>query len=245
MKLMVGLPSATGSNVCPLTASLLELQTACLTRDIQFTPPAIGMSAQLPGIRDAIVQEFVRGGADLLLFCDVDQSFEPEDVFALLSPISKGLADVCGAAIGLKSYSPERIRVACLQYQSDIFRAAVSGTNVIPLPGAGMLLLEKNLYLPAKVGTGLMLLTRHAVALASRAATKHYETYDSATGDPQLAVPQLFEGLSEDLSFCDKVLAAGGKVLAHLNSEALHWGTAAFKNNAIELLKEKGHLKAK
>jgi hypothetical protein len=238
VKLLLGIPSATGSAVLPLTASLLELQNECFERGIRFIRPAIGMQALLPQIRDAIVDDFRTSDADGLLMVDSDQSFEPADFFALLAPIEKGYADVCGAAVGLKAYDPQRIRQAALTYQSDLLKFAVAGTNVHPVEGKAFRM-GKNLYLPARVGTGMMLMTRHAIVLADRMATVHYESVDP-DGNPARTEPRLFDGIAEDLGFCDKVLGAGGKVLAHLNSSVLHWGMTGFQNNGMQLMSERG-----
>ncbi len=187
----------------------------------------------------AVVDDFRhRSGAELLLFVDSDQSFEPADFFALLAPIEKGHADVCGASVGLKAYDPIRIRQAALMHQSDLLKFAVAGTNVHPVTGAPFRM-GKDFYVPARVGTGLMLVSRHAIVLADRMAKVHYESVDAA-GDPAQTVPMLFDGIAEDLGFCDKVLGAGGRVVAHLNSSVLHWGMTAFANNGMQLMSERG-----
>jgi hypothetical protein len=238
VKLLIGCPSATGSAVLPLTASLLELQSECFDHGIRFVRPAIGMQALLPQIRDAIVDDFRGSDADMLLQVDADQSFEPADFFALLAPIEKGYADVCGASVGLKAHDPQRIRQAALMYQSDLLKFAVGGSNVQPVPGQAFRM-GKNFYVPARVGTGMMLMTKHAVVLATRMAKVHYESVDPE-GNPAQPIPMLFDGIAEDLGFCDKVLGAGGKVVAHLNSNVLHWGMTAFQNNGMQLASERG-----
>jgi hypothetical protein len=239
MKLILGMPSATSAACLPCLSSIVELQTACFERNIRFGRPAFGMAAQLNGMRDAITNNFYNETtADLLLMVDSDQSFEPEDFFNLLKPVETGLADVCAAAVGLKTFDPTRIRAATLLYQQDIMRAGVPGYNFQPTGGGFRL--ARQFYLYARVGMGVTLISRRAVELARRSATKFYES-ENPDGDPGPRVPMLFEDAAEDYSFCNKVTNAGGRVAVHVNSQVLHWsGVVSFQNNAPALLIEKG-----
>ena len=238
MKIVVGIPSATGSACLPCLASIVDLQNECFDRGIRFCRSAFGMAAQLNGTRDAIVDDFYKSSADLLLKVDADQSFEPEDFFNLLKPIEMGLADVCAASVGLKTYDPTRIRAAALIHAQDIMRSGVPGYNFQPTDGGFRL--ARQFYLYARVGMGVTLISRRAVELARQAATKFYDS-ETESGDPGPKVPMLFEDAAEDYSFCNKVTASGGRVAVHINGQVLHWsGVVSFKNNAPQLLIEKG-----
>lgn len=238
MKIILGTPSASSNAVLPHEGSLLELQNECFDRGIRFGRPAFGMAAQLNGIRDAILYEFLdRTDGDLLFFVDADQSFEPEDFFNLLKPIELGLVDVCAASIGLKHHDVQRIRAAALLGQSDIMRAGVTGLSFLPTGGGFRL--ARQFYLYAKVGMGMTLITRRAVEIAVSRATTFYET-KMDNGDPGPKKGVVFEDTAEDLAFCQKVLDGGGKIAAHINSQALHWGLVAFQNNAPAILQERG-----
>jgi hypothetical protein len=236
MKIAVGLPSADSRACLPLYPSLLAIANAGFKRGIHFVEPLLGMSALLPAIRDVIASEALLSGADALLFVDQDQSFETEDFFALLDPLERGLADVVGAAVGQKDHDPGRMRVACLNFESQPFRSAVGGMNFQPTGEPGFRL-GKNIYLPAKVGMGLTLISRKALEETGKIAVRSHETLgpnDAATH----RVPVLFEGPAEDLNFCSLALRAGLRVVAHVNSNVLHWGMTAFQNNAMQLLRE-------
>jgi hypothetical protein len=236
MKIAIGLPSADSRACLPLTPSLLAIQNAGFKRGIHFIEPSLGMSALLPAIRDVISDDAMRAGADGLLFVDQDQSFEAEDFFALLAPIEKGLADIVGASVGQKCYDHQRIRVASLNFASDVFRSGVGGMNFQPTGGPGFRL-GKNIYLPALVGMGLTLISRKALELMSKGALGYHDAVDPDDVSCK-PVPILFPGPAEDLNFCRRAQELGLTVVAHVNSSVLHWGLTAFQNNAMELLKE-------
>jgi hypothetical protein len=238
MKIVIGLPSADSRACLPLFPSLFGIQNAGFKRGIHFIEPSLGMSALLPAIRDVIADDAVRAGADALLFVDQDQSFEAEDFFALLEPIERGMADVVDASVGLKNFDPMRMRAGCLNYASDVFKFAVDGINFQPTGEKGFRL-GKNIYLPASVGMGVTIISRKALLAAGKVATRFHESVDP--NDVAVKpVPILFDGPAEDLNFCRLVQKAGLNVVAHVNSQVLHWGLTAFQNNAMRLLMEKG-----
>ena len=238
MKIAIGLLSADSRACLPLSPSLLAIANAGFKRGIFFSEPSLGMSALLPAIRDVLADDALRSGADALLCVDQDQSFEPEDFFALLDPIERGMADVVGSAVGQKDYDPTRIRAASLNYERDVFRFAVGGYNFQPTGEKGFRL-GRNIYLPADVGMGVMLISRKALVEAATVSGKFHDAVDpnDVAAKP---VPILFEGPAEDLNFCRLVRKAGLRTLAHVNSSVLHWGLTAYQNNAVQLLREQG-----
>ena len=237
MKIAVGLPSADSRACLPLYPSLLAIANEGFDRGIRFVEPLLGMSALLPAIRDTIAAEATASDADALLFVDQDQSFEPEDFWALLDPIERGMADVVGAAVGHKTHDSNRIRVASLNFESNVFRSAVGGMNFQPTGGGFRL--GRNVYLHADVGCGVMLISRKALDRTAMTATRFHEAVDS--NDVAVKpVPILFSGPAEDLNFCRLARAAGLTVAVHVNSKVLHWGLTAFQNNAVQLLREQG-----
>ena len=238
MKIAVGLPSADSRACLPLTQSLVSVVNAGFDRGIRFIECSLGMSALLPTIRDVIAADAIASGADALWFIDQDQSFEPDDFFALLDPIERGMADVVGSAAAQKEFDRTRIQVACMNFESDVFRSAVGRMNFHTIPGQGFRL-GKNVYLPARIGMGSTLISRKALEATGAIADRTHETL-GPEGQAAKPTPVLFEGPAEDLNFCRLCERAGMKVFAHVNSRILHWGLTAYRNNAVQLLREQG-----
>ncbi len=178
--------------------------------------------------RHTLMAEFLKSTATHLLFWDVD--IEPLDPTVVRQMVATGHPVVGGAC----PFRGDSGRVVCNLRQEDRERKAIDTD-------------ETGCAEVSEVGTGFLLISRHAIdALCeARPDLMYYADLPSGFGEPMWA---LFDTairdrrfLSEDYFFCQLVRDAGMAVRVFVPFEAQHWGRHGFRAQFMSAwgLKEK------
>jgi glycosyltransferase involved in cell wall biosynthesis len=154
--------------------------------------------------------------ADVLLFVDADEGFEPGGVIKMLE-MDK---DIIGGIYPMKNFNWENIRKAAIAGKKDLTR--YSGLFAMnPVPGTTQININEPMPV-TEVGTGLMAIKRTVFEQMEPHCGKYAVNGPDAQFDFNNMVTEYFatsiteEGilLSEDYHFCRKWRSMGGEVYA-------------------------------
>ena len=208
--LFIATPSHSGEVCCEYTKSLIETLPFLVQNGVAFTHAFMMNNAIIQDARNRLVAWFMASPATDMLFIDADISWEPAAALRLaLSP-----HDVIGGA-----YRQKREDV-------EMFNAAGLKPSLTRLIECDFL------------GTGFLKISRRAIEKLTAA---HLDTrYEDADGHPCYGLfdVQIGDGriLGEDVLFCRRWTAAGGKVFLDPDMTLYHIGTKAYRGNFAELI---------
>ena len=166
--------------------------------------------------RNNLVYEFINSTADVLLFIDADEGFNPSDVVKML----KQDKDIIGGIYPMKNINWPNIKKAVLAGKENLTDfSGIFALNM--LPGETKLVLNEPVEV-TEVATGLMAIKRRVFEKMEEHCPKYALNNDTAQFEFDKMVTEFFatsitpEGilLSEDYHFCRKWREIGGKVYA-------------------------------
>jgi hypothetical protein len=163
--------------------------------------------------------------SDYLLFLDDDMHVKPNTVLSMLSVMFNYQLDILGAIYPRKEYKPELLAAAAkdpskhpnlLQHGFSSDQMAIMNTEIYP-----------NTNHPwyeeiTGIGTGCMLISRRCIKEMTEKHSEELGFSDDFLGGETVGIfdwirdPKTRERFSEDLSFCLRWRAMGGKVYAFI-----------------------------
>lgn len=176
-KLFIGTPMYGGMCGGMFARSIADLAALCTHHKIQLQLHFLFNESLITRARNYIADEFMRSGADHLMFIDADIGFDAKDVLALLILQTQNADyDIIGGPYAKKCISWEKIKQAVDKGLADKnpndLERYVGDFVFNPKEGSGQI----PLYAPAEVrevGTGFMMIRRDAMDKFA-AAYKHY-----------------------------------------------------------------------
>lgn len=195
---------------------LTSFMVECLTRGIAVEKKTRAGDSMLPAARNAIVADFLASDATDLIMVDEDNFCAADDLMRLV----EAPADVVGIPIRLKR---------------DAMR-----WNVAFLPGRDVAPDALGLVEVETIGTGIIRLTRAALAqLAAGAPWYHDKTAANGRAHELFAYTIVEHQLrGEDVSFCHRWRAQGGRVFALAHAASHHVGERDFAGRLSDWLAE-------
>lgn len=187
--------------------------------------------------RNAIVHEFLKTDADVLLFIDADHGFNADHIVKM---VESG-KDLIGAIYAMKNINWDGVRDAMslglqdLQHYTGYFSANM-------LPGETTIKFDEPFEVD-NVGTGMMMISRKVFEqMAPGCATyAHHGSDGYMKRDDQVVEffkTDIVDGilLSEDFDFCKRWQALGGQVWAAPWVDISHFGEYDFHGNFAKMM---------
>ena len=180
--------------------------------------------------RNNLVHEFIKSKADVLLFVDADEGFNPHDVIKMLESDK----DIIGGIYPMKNINWENIRKAVKEGKQNL--SDFSGFFALNmLPGVSTFRLDHPVEV-TEVATGLMAIKREVFEKLEPFCSKYALNGQDASFDFDNMVTEYFatsiteEGilLSEDYHFCRLYRKHGGQVYAAPCVQVDHAGEYIF-----------------
>ena len=247
-KLFVATPMYGGQCNGMFTRSLCDLTSLCTRYGIDMRSYFLFNESLITRARNYCVDEFIRSGADHLLFIDSDIGFNPQDVIAMMALQTEDSPyDVIAGPYPKKCITWEKIKAAVdkgvADNQPGLLEDFVGDFVFNPVIGESEESRTIRLDEPAEVletGTGFMMIRR-------KTFEKYKETYPQFSYRPDHVRTEAFDGsreimmyfqaeidpkskryLSEDYMFCQNVRNMGGKVWLCPWMHLQHAGTYVF-----------------
>lgn len=232
-KIFISTPCYNSSMLIDYTISLLNSIQYLNMNGIQCEFDFVGNESLIPRARNRALNKFLQSDCSHLLFIDADISF-PHD--AILDLIKKD-KDVVGCAYPKKEINTKRLLMS-LQIEKDsveehdsrllefVFNIHRDSNNNIERDGD---------YVKARhIGTGFMLIKRDII---NKLCEKHTELMiKEDSNSPEYC--GLFcckiknkEYLSEDYSFCDRVMDIDGEIWLNIKHNLTHTGLYRFSSD--------------
>lgn len=236
IKLFISLPCYDAMVTMQTMISMMHLSNLLNKNGIIFTIDFIGNESLIPRARNNSLGRFMKSDFTHLLFIDSDIEFQPEAVLELL----KSKKDVACCAYPRKSYNFKRL-IYSLQNESDskesldsrgldfTFNALYDSNNKIITDGD---------YIKVKhASTGFMMIQRQ---ILEKLYKKHNEltiiTDNNSKTDDKIVglfccMIKNYQYLSEDYSFCERVIDEGGSVWINTKYNLNHIGKHVFRSD--------------
>lgn len=246
--IFVATPAYGGMCYLPYVNGLLELQRACLAAGIEFGYFYVSGTALLHEQRNVAVERFLRSDLSHMMFIDADIGFRADDVIRMFEQqheVMIGLypsktidwTAVVDAARSDPSASVDKIALFSANYNRTAYAMENSEVAIKP----------DSVFEIHSGGTGLMMIAR-PVFRKMEAAYPHTKvqfpiSYQNLVPDAT-SMYEHFEflrepdgrSLSEDISFCKKWRACGGKLYACTWFKTVHAGLHLYDGNLPALL---------
>ncbi|KVQ81855.1 hypothetical protein WK05_27175 [Burkholderia ubonensis] len=246
--IFVATPAYGGMCYLPYVNGLLELQRACVVAGIEFDYFYVSGTALLHEQRNVAVERFLQSDLSHMMFIDADIGFRADDVIRMFEQqhhVMIGLypaktinwTSVVNAARSDPSASVEKIALFSASYNKTAY--AMDNTEVGITPDS--------IFEIDSGGTGLMMVAR-PVFQKMESAYPHTKvqfpySYQNLVPDAT-SMYEHFEflrepdgrSLSEDISFCKKWRACGGKLYACSWFKTVHAGLHLYDGNLPALL---------
>lgn len=251
-KLFVAVPMYGGQCHGIFCRSLADLSALCKGYGIPLQIYFLFNESLIPRARNYAAAEFLRSGADHMMFIDSDIGFDPNDVIALMAvqmsePEKYNV--VCGP-YAKKSISWEKIKAAVDQGMADedpnILERFVGDYVFNPLANTNSISLGEPVEV-SESGTGFMMIHRTTLE-------KYQEAYPDLSYRPDHVRSEFFDGseeihaffdcviepdnkryLSEDYFFCWNVNKMGGRVWLFPWMKLQHAGSYIFGGSLTDL----------
>lgn len=192
-----------------------------------------GQSSLLHWTRSHIANQQFQDGADVLVQVDADQKWDAPDLVAAIECVGAGRADVVGFAI------PTRRKVDRIFLSPQFTRveagedAATPTTSKVVLPLRGFV--DENVrYIQVHSVSGLTVCSRACIERLLVGVGRFHDgtpaLYDFAVVDG--------ERLGEDMYFCSRWRALGGKIHFHADATVSHVGKAVFAGDVRTMIPE-------
>jgi len=252
-KLFVATPMYGGQCAGMFAKSTADLAAMCAQYQIPLQFYYLFNESLITRARNYCCDEFMRSGAEHMLFIDSDIGFNPQDVIAMmaLQTLEEDKYDIIGGPYPKKCISWEKIKHAVDKGVADkdpnVLEKYVGDYVFNPKSGQGSIPLGEPCEV-LEIGTGFMMVTKKAM-------TKFYETYkDQYMYKPDHVRTEHFDGsreimmffqaevdpvskryLSEDYWFCQKAQCAGIKTWFCPWMQLQHVGTYIFGGSLADL----------
>ena len=225
-KLMVATPMYGGQCAGMFARSVADLSALCTQYGIPLQFYFLFNESLITRARNYCCDEFVRSGADHLMFIDSDIGFNPQDVLALMSlqTLEPDKYDIIGGPYPKKCISWEKIKHAVDKGVADedpnVLEKFVGDYVFNPKGGQQTIQISEPCEV-LEIGTGFMMVTKGAMK-------KFADTYPQYLYKPDHVRTEHFDGsrkimmyfqaevdpkseryLSEDYWFCQKAQDAG------------------------------------
>lgn len=251
-KLFVATPMYGGACAGMFARSIADLSALCTKYEISLQMYFLFNESLIPRARNYCVDEFVRSGADHLLFIDADIGFNSQDIIAMLAlQVQNPEYHILGAPYPKKTISWEKIKQAVDKGFADkdpnVLDKFVGDFVFNPKGGQQTI----DIGAPAEVlelGTGFMMIKKEAL----KQFEEHYK--DQYSYRPDHVRTEHFDGsreiiqyfqaeidpvsrryLSEDYWFCQKAQAIGIKTWLCPWMKLQHVGTYIFGGSLADL----------
>ena len=251
MKLMIGVPTHSGTLTSATTDTLLKLQKALLERgddfEIEFYSGPV-----IADLRNAIVADFLQREADALLMVDSDMGAMPQVVLRMID-FDRPLVG-CMYPKRLFNFEPTVGKIGDLP---TLLQRSMQFVGRLETRTEGQidLVLDGGFARALHLGTGLLLMRREVFEKMKKA----YPDLAGRGFNPEafpgprfeqnwgffnpLAVATGGSNLAEDFSFCLRWREAGGEVWAEVESPIAHVGVHRFTSSfATYLTAHRKHL---
>ncbi len=234
--LYISIPCYDAMITMQTTISLMHLSNLLNHHNIKFTIDFIGNESLIPRARNNSLARFIKSDFTHLLFIDSDIEFPCEAVLDLL----KSKKDVSCCAYPRKSYNFKRL-IYSMQNETDSTESLESRgldfTYNAIYDDNGNIITEGNYIKVKHASTGFMMIKRD---ILEKLYKKHTEltiiTDDHSKEDDTIV--GLFccmiknnQYLSEDYSFCERVIGEGGNIWINNKYNLNHIGKYKFKSD--------------
>ena len=251
-KLMVATPMYGGQCAGMFARSVADLSALCTQYGIPLQFYFLFNESLITRARNYCCDEFVRSGADHLMFIDSDIGFNPQDVLALMSlqTLEPDKYDIIGGPYPKKCISWEKIKHAVDKGVADedpnVLEKFVGDYVFNPKGGQQTIQISEPCEV-LEIGTGFMMVTKGAMK-------KFADTYPQYLYKPDHVRTEHFDGsrkimmyfqaevdpkseryLSEDYWFCQKAQDAGLKTWFCPWMRMQHVGTYLFGGSLADL----------
>lgn len=186
--------------------------------------------------RNILTEVFLRGGQEILLFIDADQSFRGEDIEKMYNEQK----ELLGAIVPMKDINWESVKIAA-NNGSDDLKSKTGLFNFNPIDEQMPNFL--NAFEVENIGTGMMMINR-SVFLKLQNHVQKYKHNSSEVYGIKLKdlmhnfwltrIDETETLLSEDFNFCKMWQETGGKVYAVAYAEITHVGNYQFSGSLIK-----------
>lgn len=233
LKLMVGVPSHSGTIVMECASTLLQIQDFVKDRGGTFQFIYQG-GAVISDVRNAITSDFLNSDAEALLMIDADQGIERETVERMID-LNR---PVVGCLYPFRRYewanvmTTNDIQLQALQYVGSLIAgedgdiSVVDGFARATFVGAGALLIRR---------TAFETLMAHFPELSGVGYSPDY--YPGSHPNWGFFNPIVQENgrfTSEDISFCRRWIQVGGEIWADVTGTISHVGLHSFSGSFLQ-----------
>ena len=251
-KLFVATPMYGGQCAGMFTKSCADLSAICTQYGIPLQFYFLFNESLITRARNYCCDEFMRSGADHMMFIDSDIGFNPQDIIAMMALQSQDSKyEIIGGPYPKKCISWEKIKLAVDKGLADEnpnnLEKYVGDFVFNPKGGQQSIAISEPCEV-LEIGTGFMMITKDAMQ-------KFYDTYkDQYSYKPDHVRTEHFDGsreilqffqaeidpvskryLSEDYWFCQKAQAAGIKTWFCPWMKLQHVGSYIFGGSLADL----------
>jgi hypothetical protein len=237
LKLMVGIPSHSGTIVMDCASTLLMAQKIAMARGGSFEF-RYHSGATISLVRNAMVAEFLRSDSEILLMLDSDQAIGRVGIERLID-LDK---PVVGCLYPMRRYNWDRVKRPTEEDPALVTAQALEFVGYLQTDENGKASVENGFARAEHVGTGVMLVRRQVF----EQLMTHFPELEGVGFGPD-AYPDLSPNwgffnplttelglpLSEDISFCRRWRTIGGEIWADLATNVAHIGQHTFRGNYI------------
>jgi len=217
--IFIATPTSRDTTMMPFTGSITRITNHLSKSGIGWSFPSVD-GADLAAQRDALASAFLESPSTHCLMVDSDMDFEHD----LIDDLLKLRAELVGAAYPKRSLDLDRLR-AELKRGLDFDRAVAAAYTftIRALPDGRVIDRGNGVYIVGGIGMGFTLIDRAAFdRLVPTAAT--YRNSGGKITYSFFNYTQTDRRLTEDFSFCERFIAAGGEVLAYSTTKVGHYG---------------------
>lgn len=251
-KLFVATPMYGGQCAGMFARSVADLSALCTQYGIPLQFYFLFNESLITRARNYCVDEFMRSGADHLMFIDSDIGFNPQDVIALmaLQTMEPEKYDIIGGPYPKKCISWEKIKQAVDKGIADndpnVLENFVGDYVFNPKGGQQSIAISEPVEV-LEIGTGFMMITRQAMQKfidsypqymykPDHVRTAHFDGTREIIMAFQAEVdPKSKRYLSEDYWFCQKTQEIGLKTWFCPWMKMQHVGTYIFGGSLADL----------
>jgi hypothetical protein len=244
-RLMVAVPTHSGSLVVEAAEALLSLQQLVLERggSLIFHHER---GAMINVVRNAIVAEFMESDADLLLMLDADTAVHRQ-TFARMIDLGQPFV---GCVYPKRQFDWTKVDLSIAGDVDELLYQASKFVGFLDQDDAGRVNVVDGFALATQIGGGAILLRREMfermMAAYPELEGKGFEAGTKYSFNWGFFNSVLVDGLpqSEDISFCMRWRAIGGEIWADIASPVMHVGQYQYAGNYIDYLAARAKLKS-
>jgi hypothetical protein len=246
--IFVATPAYGGMCYLPYVQGLLELQRACIDASIGFEYFYVSGTALLHQQRNVAVERFLRSDLSHMMFIDADIGFRGEDVVRMLEyqhELMLGLypaKQINWAAVVSVARSDHSAPASKVAQHAAVYSASAYAKD-----GDRVDIKYDEVYEIYAGGTGLMMISRTVFERMARTYSQTKVLFPPSYLNLVPGATSMYEhfeflreadgrSLSEDLSFCKKWRACGGKLYACTWFKTVHAGLHLFDGDLPALL---------